>query len=207
MRRPLVAAVTVGVLLAGCSVPGSAATPARPSGPVTGTNPNTPELVAAREAAGIEDCPAPAPEAQPQPYGLPDVTLPCLGSDRSVNLARLRGKPMVVNVWATWCGPCRAEAPFLREFAADAKGKVRVMGIDYTDPYPADALEFARRSGWRYPHLSDPDGVLAHQMQIPGIPLTLLVSADGRVVYRHTGVLRSAGQIEELARDHLGVKL
>lgn len=115
-----------------------------------------PALVSQREAAGIADCPATPLEAEPLPGGLPDLVLTCLGSGRQTNLAALRGTPMVINVWAQWCGPCRQEAPHLAGFAAAVGPDVLVLGIDYDDPEPALALEFAGQAGWTYAHLTDP---------------------------------------------------
>ena len=68
-----------------------------------------------KKAAGIADCPRSDSDVAAVPSGLPDVVLPCLGGGREVRLAGLRGKPMMINVWAQWCGPCREEAPYLAE--------------------------------------------------------------------------------------------
>ncbi|WP_052462710.1 TlpA family protein disulfide reductase [Nigerium massiliense] len=216
MRRAAIAvALAAALALSGCSgAAGPNANPATSGGgglpaPVTSAskNPNTETLVAQRKAAGIADCTAPAPGAPHVDYGLPNVSLPCLGSDRWVNLADLRGKPMVVNLWAQWCEPCRAEAPYLRALAARSAGKLDVLGVDIVDPEPVKAIAFAKASGWTYPHLVDPDGVLSRTMQVPGIPVSLFVNAEGRVVYRHTGGFTSAEQMEQLVHDQLGVTL
>lgn len=206
-RRPSPAGATVAggllaaVLLAGCSTTplptgAGAVTPAaRPS-----------DLAAQREAAGIADCPTTPLEAEPVEGGLPDLVLTCLGSQRQVNLAALRG-PMVINLWAQWCAPCRVEAPFLREFAELAGDQVVVLGIDYADPDPSVALEFAQYVGWTHAHLSDPLKQTSGPLQISGIPVTLFVAADGTIAYRHTGELASTDQVRELAAQYLGVTL
>ncbi len=62
---------------------------------------------------------------------------------------------MVVNVWAQWCPPCRAEAPHLADVAEQAGDKVRIIGIDFDDPQPGYAIEFAQLAGWHYPQLVD----------------------------------------------------
>lgn len=209
MRRVRVgalAALTAALVgVAGCGPAPAASGPA--GGSVTAAaNPNTPELAAQRAAAGLPDCTVPV-AAEPVAYGLPDVVLPCLGSERSVNLAHLRGRPLVINLWAEWCPPCREEAPALAEFARRAEGKVDVLGIDYTDPRPDKAIGFAQAAGWAYPHLIDANGVLKSRMAIPGIPVTLVVAPDGRVVYRKTGPVASADDLAGVVAAQLGVKV
>ena len=79
------------------------------------------ELAAQKKAAGIEDCPRSDPDVPAVTSGLPDLVLACLGGGREVRLAGLRGQPMMINVWAQWCGPCREEAPFISEVANDQR--------------------------------------------------------------------------------------
>ncbi|MEN0070309.1 MAG: TlpA disulfide reductase family protein, partial [Propionicimonas sp.] len=86
------------------------------------------DLVGARRAAGIQDCPQPA--AAPVEGGLPALELECLGGDTTVALSGLRG-PMVINLWAQWCLPCRKEAPVLQSFHAARGDEVALLGIDY----------------------------------------------------------------------------
>lgn len=207
MRRWLAALAAVG-LLAGCAGP---VAPKVPGGsPATsGAAPaaSDPTLIAQRKAAGLPDCEVPAGGATPLPVGLPDLELRCLGSDRAVNLAQLRGRPMVINVWAQWCGPCRQEAPAFAQLAKRAGDRVRVLGIDLDDPDPAAAIEFARASGWTYPHLVDATSQLKSKMAMAGIPITLFVDAEGRVVLRRTGGIESPDELLGLVKDYLGVTL
>lgn len=162
-----------------------------------------PPLAAAKRAAGIPDCPPSSPTTAAVPDGLPDATLPCLGGGREVRLAGLRGKPMIVNLWAQWCAPCRQEAPYLAEVAGSST--VQVLGVDHADPQPELAVRFAADAAWRYPQLYDSRKVLGSALQITAIPQTLFVRADGTIAYRNTVPFRSADQIRALARTHLGV--
>lgn len=200
--------VAASLLVAGC---GGAQVQSR-----TGAGPAAPEIRGAdstghvleqRRAAGIEDCPVSDPAVPARADGLPDLTLECLGADSRVRLAGLRGTPLVINVWAQWCGPCRDEAPYLTEVAGRAGDRVQFLGIDYVDPRPELAVEFAQQSGWRYPQLVDPDKAIAPDLRIVGPPQTILVTADGRVAHRHPGPVTSTDQLLDLIDTHLGVTL
>lgn len=212
-RAARVAAALAGALvLAGCAPAAPAvirtvpAPPASASAPPTPATPGADDLVALREKAGLPDCPVVAgPPPAPLADGLPDLTLDCLGSDRTLNLASLRGTPLVINLWAQWCPPCRAESPHLRDFAARADGTVLMLGIDYGDPQPDWAIEFAALAGWTWPHVVDPERRTASALRVPGIPMTLLVDADGRVVHRFSGAFSSTQELADLVAEHLGV--
>jgi cytochrome c biogenesis protein CcmG, thiol:disulfide interchange protein DsbE len=165
------------------------------------------ELAAQKRAAGIEDCPRSDPDVAAVASGLPDLVLGCLGGGRDVRLAGLRGRPMMINVWAQWCGPCREEAPFISEVASTNESDLMVMGIDYEDPRPELAIEFAQLSAWTFPQLVDREKALAGPLQITGPPQTFFVRADGTIAYRHLGPFASAEQIRAVAKQQLGVVL
>lgn len=217
------AVVLAAVLLTGCvastpvqprtqPAPGEAAAtaPVRASGDRStveaSEDRSTADQLDARRRAGIADCPPSDPAVPARPDGLPDVTLDCLGADSRVRLAGLRGTPLVINVWAQWCGPCRQEAPFLREAAAQAGDKVQFLGIDYADPRPDLAIEFADQAGWRYPQLVDTDKAIAADLRIIGPPQTILVTADGRIAHRHPGPVTSTTELSELISTYLEVR-
>ena len=187
------------LVLVGCTGP------SEPDLPVSTVSPS--ELARAKQQARIEGCPASDPSVAAVPNGLPDVVLACLGGGREVRLAGLRGQPLMINIWAQWCGPCREEAPFLTEVANADRSDLVIMGIDYADPLPDWAIEFARLSTWRYPQLVDQDKTLSGPLQLSGPPVTLLVRPDGTIAYRHNGPFTSAGQIRDEVQQHLGVTL
>lgn len=202
MRARSVLAALCALLLAACGVSPATSLPTAPP-PATATY----DLPALKRQAGIEDCPRSDPDVAPVATGLPDVVLECLGGGREVRLAGLRGRPMLINVWAQWCAPCRAEAPHLSEVANANRTKLMIMGIDFEDPRPEWAIEFADLSGWTYPQLVDQEKVIAGPLQLTGPPVTLFVRADGTLAYRHAGAFGSADQIRSLVRQHLGVSL
>lgn len=184
------------VALAGC-----AQAPSDDAAAVTAPQVASPELVA---AAKLQPCPeSTLPAASP---ALPDLTLACLGGGPAVNLARLTGVPTVVNVWGSWCTPCRKELPALASVAKKAGAKVRFLGIDYEDD-PDSALDFLAVSGAHYPSVRDDDGTLKTGLRIVGLPLTLFVRADGSVAYEWRAPITSEEQLRGLIRDHLGVSV
>jgi cytochrome c biogenesis protein CcmG, thiol:disulfide interchange protein DsbE len=199
MNRPTrvraVAALLFAFALAGCSqgfLPGvgdAAGVPAATSGTTS-----APDLVAARKAAGIADCPT-LPAADPVAGGLPDLSLDCLGGGAGVRLSGLRG-PMVVNLWAQWCEPCRSESTYLAAFAAGQQ-KVAVLGIDYSDPQVGLAIEFAKETGMTYAHLVDQENTLKGPLGVTGIPYTFLIDADGKIVARHPGQFISLDNVQQ----------
>jgi thiol-disulfide isomerase/thioredoxin len=165
------------------------------------------ELEQAKQAAGIEDCPTSDSAVPAVDSGLPDVVLSCLGGGRDVRLAGLRGRPMMINIWAQWCQPCQDEAPFIAEVANANDSDLMILGVDYEDPRPDRAIEFARVLTWRFPQLVDQDKVLSGPLQITGPPQTFFVRADGTIAGRHVGPFRSAEQIRSQAKEYLGVVL
>lgn len=201
MRRVGVLVGIVALLLGGCT-----AAPIEP--PAPSFAPVDPAaIVAARKQAGIGDCPKSSSTVPARSDGLPDLELECLGGDSTVRLAGLRGKPMVINIWAQWCPPCREESPYLRQFQKASKGKLVLLGIDYDDPRPELAVEFAGLVGWKYPQLADPERRLSSAMSVPGLPTTLFVDADGKLVHTVAGKLQSYDELVQLTRDELGISL
>jgi len=185
---------------AGVRVTSSASGSARPDLSPGATAP--PELVA---AADLADCPASDPEASVLDDGLPDIELPCLGDGPPVRLAGLRGTPTVVNVWASWCGPCREELSLFADLAGSSSGKVRVLGLDATDD-PPSALSLLTDAGVHYASTRDDTGLTKAPMRWgAGLPVTYFVDADGHVTFEQRGAITSAEQLSSLVAEHLGV--
>lgn len=128
------------------------------------------------------------PRAAEVPVGglLPDVTMNGLnGPDR--RLSSYRGRPLIVNVWASWCGPCRLETASLERLAwQDAEEGFAVIGIS-TDDYRDNALRWLRASNATLSHFIDHDLQLESLLGASSIPLTVLVDAQGRVVEKVRG--------------------
>jgi thiol-disulfide isomerase/thioredoxin len=213
----LVAALASGlVLVAGCG----GSEPPSPSGSggaqVAESNVDvaTPELRRLRDEAGLEPCGSAegaegaegAAGAAGAEGGLPEITLPCLGGGEDVTLSALRG-PLVVNLWASWCGPCREELPYYQRLHEEAGDELAVIGIDWQDTQPEAALELAEESGVTYPLMADPGAETRVPFRVRGLPGVVLVDAEGQVAHIEYVVIRSYEQLRDLVREHLEVAL
>ena len=138
----------------------------------------------------------PAPPADlpvaPQPQAVaPDFTLPALGG-QPVRLNDLRGRPVLINFWATWCPACRSELPALQAAYQRYGGQVAFLGVDVKEPEGTVAA-FAQQSGLTFPILLDGDGAVGSQLyQVRGIPTSLFIAPDGVVSVRQVGPLAEA---------------
>jgi thiol-disulfide isomerase/thioredoxin len=118
---------------------------------------------------------------------------PLLGSSDRLDLATLRGKVVLINIWGSWCAPCRKEAPDLEAAWQKLKGRgVQFLGVNTRDDAAGAAEAFERRYKISYPSLRDPDGrlQLAFRKTLPprAIPSTIVLDRDGRVAARIVGV-------------------
>ena len=133
------------------------------------------------------------PSASPTTIGsvAPDFSLVDLDGN-PVHLADLRGQPVIVNFWASWCGPCVDEFPLLQATAEEhADDGLVVLGIVYQDRSEA-ARAFMQQNGGTWQALMDPDDRVARAYNIFGPPETYFVGRDGTIVARHIGQLTAA---------------
>jgi cytochrome c biogenesis protein CcmG/thiol:disulfide interchange protein DsbE len=110
-------------------------------------------------------------------------------------LSSLRGQPAAINFWASWCEPCRQEAPALERLARSL-GRARLVGVNWEDDRSA-ALSFIRRYGWTFPNLRDTGGGAWVQHGVIGLPTTVVLDRSGRV----TKVLRGPQTAADVARS------
>jgi len=189
-RGPALAAALF--FLAGCSTPLA-----------TGTDATE---VGAADSSATRACPEqPSGAAAADP--LAEVTLSCLGGGQW-DLSRPTGLPTVVNVWATWCPPCRDEYPLLGELSSQATAggaDLLVIGIVSQDTAGA-AGSFAADAGVDIPAAMDPDATVARAQGLIGPPVTWFIDADGVVVHRLEGAARSVEELRDLVDTHLGVR-
>lgn len=128
----------------------------------------------------------------------PDFTLERLDQDGTLQLSSLRGKVVVLNAWASWCGPCKEEAPYLEQvWQADRDRGVVVLGVDAKD-FRADARRFAERYDLTFPLVYDGPGDAMAQYGITGFPETFVIDRDGRVVRAFAGAVNGEEERAQL---------
>jgi thiol-disulfide isomerase/thioredoxin len=133
------------------------------------------------------------------------LELECLDGSAGITLEALRG-PAIVNVWGSWCGPCKEEMPLFVEFYGRAKDKVILLGIDVEEAQVADGRHFVETRGITWPNLYDPDGRTASALGM-GVPITYFVDAQGLTVFKKIGVITSVQELEMLTEKYLGIKI
>ncbi len=156
------------------------------------------DLDAARRA--LADAPPPLDALYAQANEL-------LGGGRAAFRARmreLRGRPVVVNKWASWCGPCRFELPHLRSQALAHGSRIAFIGVNSRDSHEP-ALRFLRRYPVPYPSYEDPEEEIARTLEIPkNFPATVFVDAEGETVHTHQGGYATVEDLEADLEEHLG---
>jgi cytochrome c biogenesis protein CcmG, thiol:disulfide interchange protein DsbE len=184
MRPPrlLALAAVAAVLLAACAQQQPAAPDAggRPAASASTSVPTKPGVVRAR-FAGFAGGPG---------FALPED---------------LRGRPLVLNVWASWCVPCRKEMPAFQSVYLRARGTVGFLGVDYLDEADA-ARRLAADTGVSYPLAADPKGTEVGKFGVTALPTTLFFSADGVLRGRRFGEL-DADRLRAAIRSYLGVQV
>lgn len=176
-RRPLLVAVA-GVILAALAVGATVLT-------VRGSSDASP--TALRPSDG-----GPAPS-----FRLPDLRDPA----GDIALADFAGRPVVLNFWASWCGPCRREIPAFERLHQQLGDRVAVVGINHQDGR-GDALALLDETGVTYPSAHDPAGEVAQAYGLYGMPTTVFISATGERLATRTGEMH-ADELERTVHDLL----
>ena len=197
MKRLLVALVAAAALLTGCTSGSSSDDGGQATGP---------------SEAGVQDvdtalqpCPEQTGDAVQAADALPALTFECIGGG-SLDLSRAPGVPTVINVWGSWCGPCREELPLVQELADAAGEQVQVLGVVAVDTVSA-ADSFAADAGVTIPNAFDQQNDLLSQEGLRGAPYTFFVAADGTLAHTQMTPVQSLEEFEQLVSDHLGVTL
>jgi cytochrome c biogenesis protein CcmG/thiol:disulfide interchange protein DsbE len=144
-------------------------------------------------------CYRPSGPARPVPT---DQLAPVTGEDFGGILVGLRGTPVVVNVWASWCPPCRAEMPLLQRAADEFDGRVAFLGVASRDSVGA-AADFLDEVGVTYPNVIDARGEVRADLDLRGFPTTYVFDADGELLEAVVGGVTEpqlAAQLEDLVR-------
>ncbi|MGY2127090.1 TlpA family protein disulfide reductase [Blastococcus sp. SYSU DS0617] len=158
------------------------------------------------EASAESDLtPCPEQSGEPAADGAPDLAFDCIGGGE-LDLGLAPGVPTVLNLWASWCGPCREELPLFQQLDDAAGEQVQVLGVDSQDGRPQGA-SFAADAGLTFPSAYDEDGALAAELGLRGLPHSVFLAPDGSVAHVETGVISSYDELRGLVTEHLGVQL
>ncbi|MBS3109108.1 redoxin domain-containing protein [Candidatus Woesearchaeota archaeon] len=148
--------------------------------------------------AKISDVYLAANEAKPVAIGemAPDFGLEALDG-RTVKLSEFRGKPVIINFWATWCPDCLIEMPWFEETHRESNGSIILLGVDLQESRE-DMIRFVQENGITYPILLDPDRVARDMYKSMGVPTTYFVSKEGIIVDLKQGGLTKEEYQEKL---------
>ena len=117
---------------------------------------------------------------------------------KAVRLADYRGRPVLLNFWATWCVPCKAEFPLLQAGIQRHK-ELEVLGVVFNDA-AGSARSFMRDRAATWPGVTDPGAKIANAYQVhakPGIPVSILIGPDGRMIARHLGPFSNDTELDQ----------
>jgi cytochrome c biogenesis protein CcmG, thiol:disulfide interchange protein DsbE len=193
MRRCAIpAGLAVVTMLAGCT-----------SG---GADDETPPPAASPTAASVlEPCPEQPDEPAAGGSDVPALTFDCPGGG-TLDLTRAPGVPTVVNLWGSWCAPCREELPLMQELADGGVDRIRVLGVISRDGEP-QAESFADDAGITFPSAFDGDGALMAELGLNALPYTFFLAADGTLAHSELGPIDSVAELKGLVAEYLGVQL
>ena len=152
-----------------------------------------PESAASDYQAALADAPKPLADL----YARGDALLEGGAAAFEARLAELRGYPVVVNKWASWCGPCRLEFPYLRKQAEKRKGEVAFIGVNSNDSR-SDAEKFLKEEPVPYRHFDDPQLEIAASFNgVQAFPTTAFYDARGKLAFVHQGGYASEDDLAE----------
>ncbi len=144
---------------------------------------------------------AQTPQHTAQPavgYPAPDFTLKTLDG-KVFTLSEHRGTPIVLNFWATWCGPCQNEMPAMQATATRYAGKALVIGVDQGEE-PAVVQKFLKEVGVSYPISLDSDQSVAHRYNVAGLPTTFFIDSNGVIQHLWLGEMNRITLAEAVAK-------
>jgi cytochrome c biogenesis protein CcmG/thiol:disulfide interchange protein DsbE len=128
------------------------------------------------------------------------------GSQKALHqtIRDLRGYPVVVNLWASWCTPCRSEFPIFQTTAVDYGKRVGFLGVLIQDKRPS-AERFLREYPLTYPSIDDPGRDVFDDLKAAGVPTTAFFDRKGKLAFLHQGVYRKKEDLHQDIRQYLGV--
>jgi cytochrome c biogenesis protein CcmG/thiol:disulfide interchange protein DsbE len=131
------------------------------------------------------------------------LVFPCLDGKSSLYFSALRG-PLIVNVWGSWCAPCKDEIPIIRSFYEKANSQLHILGIDVEEAKSSDGTAFIVENGMTWPNVTDPDGRSRGFFGM-GVPVTWFIDSKGAIVHKKIGAIRSESELRDLTLQYLNI--
>ena len=128
----------------------------------------------------------------------------CLDGSTGVNIAAIKG-PAIINVWGSWCDPCREELIYFSEFFQSKDSRIHLIGVDVEEKQIEDGRKFARSHGVTWPNLYDEDGSTRKYFGM-GVPVTWFIGSDGEVLYKKIGPIKSTEELRTLSDKYFGME-
>ncbi|MEY4970622.1 MAG: hypothetical protein RLZZ277_853 [Actinomycetota bacterium] len=133
-----------------------------------------------------------------------EVAAECLDSSPGVNIAAIKG-PAIINVWGSWCDPCKEEIPYFAEYFQTKDPQIQLIGVDVEEKRIEDGRMFARTHGIMWPNLFDGDGSTRKYFGM-GVPVTWFIDSDGKVLYKKIGPIKSVEELRTLSFRYFGLR-
>ena len=133
-----------------------------------------------------------------------DPKLECLDGGEGVAVSAIRG-PALINVWGTWCAPCRKELPYLAKYFEESGDAVQLIGVAVEEKNAESVATFVEERGMTWPILFDRENSTRELFGM-GVPVTWFINESGRVTHKHYGPFTSVKSIEAAVSQYLGVK-
>jgi len=133
-----------------------------------------------------------------------EVVAECLDSSPGVNIAAIKG-PAIINVWGSWCEPCKEELPYFFEFYQTMDPQIQLIGVDVEEKRIEDGRMFARTHGIMWPNLYDADGSTRKYFGM-GVPVTWFIDSDGKVLYKKIGPFNSTEELRTMTFKYFGLR-
>ncbi|CAN2226936.1 thiol-disulfide oxidoreductase [Candidatus Nanopelagicaceae bacterium] len=133
-----------------------------------------------------------------------EVVAECLDSSPGVNVAAIKG-PAIINVWGSWCDPCKEELKYFSEYFQTKDPQVQLIGVDVEEKRIEDGRMFARTNGIMWPNLYDADGSTRKYFGM-GVPVTWFIDDAGNVLYKKIGPIKSTEELRSLSFKYFGLR-
>jgi thiol-disulfide isomerase/thioredoxin len=133
-----------------------------------------------------------------------EVLAQCLDTSPALNIAAIQG-PAIINVWGSWCDPCKKEIPYFTEFFQTMDRQIQLIGVDVEEKRMEDGRMFARTHGIMWPNFYDADGSTRKYFGM-GVPVTWFVDSDGKVLHKKIGPISSTEELRSLTFKYFGLR-